>query len=366
MIKILDKYVIREFLVSYLISFAALVGLRVVVDLFMNLDEFTEQAVTFGPLLGHILSYYGCQVFVYFEELAGAITLVAATFALVRMNRNHETVAVLVSGVSLQRLAAPLVLMGVLMNALLLADREIVIPRLAHLLVRRPDDAPGTRPFPVKLMTDRNHSLIYAFRLYPAESRMKDVAIFLRDKHSRGTGMLVADEAFWEDQSGGWRLTRGILIPIAPSNVGETKPAFDKPRKALLYRTDLDPEEMRLRQSSGWLRFMSSRELDRMVHRPYLAARLSGDIQTERHFRFTQPIINIIMILLGIPFIISRQPRSFKHSAGACMAVTGICFVVTLACEQLSGVAMAPLHAAWLPVLLFGPLSILTYDAMKS
>ena len=40
--KILDRYVAKNFLAGYAIAFAVLIGLRVMIDLFVNLDEFAE------------------------------------------------------------------------------------------------------------------------------------------------------------------------------------------------------------------------------------------------------------------------------------------------------------------------------------
>ena len=40
--KILDRYVAKNFIIGYVIAFGVLMGLRVVTDLFVHLDEFTE------------------------------------------------------------------------------------------------------------------------------------------------------------------------------------------------------------------------------------------------------------------------------------------------------------------------------------
>ena len=39
--KILDRYVANNFLIGYCIALCVLVGLRIIIDLFVNLDEFT-------------------------------------------------------------------------------------------------------------------------------------------------------------------------------------------------------------------------------------------------------------------------------------------------------------------------------------
>ena len=64
--KILDKYIAKNFIIGYLISLMVLVGLRIVIDLFVNLDEFAEHA-NLGPMavLGNVfLLYVGTPILV--------------------------------------------------------------------------------------------------------------------------------------------------------------------------------------------------------------------------------------------------------------------------------------------------------------
>src|SRR5690242_13919681 len=102
--KILDKYVAKNFLIGYFIAFSVLMGLRIIIDLFINLDEFTENAhLGATVVLGNIISYYANNSTLYFRDFAGMITVVAAAFSLSKMTRQNELIAVLASGVSLKR-----------------------------------------------------------------------------------------------------------------------------------------------------------------------------------------------------------------------------------------------------------------------
>jgi lipopolysaccharide export system permease protein len=100
--KIIDRYVTKNFLTGYLISFLVLMGLRVMIDLFVNIDEFTENSqITAFQMLSNIVTYYGRFSLLYFRDFAGMITVVAAVFSLGKMTKNNELVAIMASGVSL-------------------------------------------------------------------------------------------------------------------------------------------------------------------------------------------------------------------------------------------------------------------------
>ena len=132
--KILDKYVAKNFLTGYVIAFCALVGLRVIIDLFVNLDEFTENAADLGAvvIINNIISYYALHTTLYFRDFAGMITVVAAVFSLGRMVRSNELVAVMASGTSLKRLIAPIIILSILLTALLVIDQELIIPEFGR------------------------------------------------------------------------------------------------------------------------------------------------------------------------------------------------------------------------------------------
>ena len=105
--KILDRYVTKNFLTGYVIAFAVLMGLRIMIDLFVNIDEFTEHAeLTTVQVLSNIVFYYSRHSFLYFRDFSGMITVVAAVFSLGKMTKNNELVAIMSSGVSLKRVIA--------------------------------------------------------------------------------------------------------------------------------------------------------------------------------------------------------------------------------------------------------------------
>jgi lipopolysaccharide export LptBFGC system permease protein LptF len=142
--KIIDKYVAKSFLMGYVIAFCVLMGLRVIIDLFVNLDEFVENA-DMGTLavMKNIIVFYALNSTLYFRDFAGMITVVAAAFSLGKMVRSNELVAVMSSGVSLKRVIAPIILLSLVLTGFLVIDQELIIPPLRDKLVRKHQDGAG-------------------------------------------------------------------------------------------------------------------------------------------------------------------------------------------------------------------------------
>jgi lipopolysaccharide export LptBFGC system permease protein LptF len=78
MLSTLDRYIVRSFLVNYGIAVSVLIAMYVVLDLFVNFDEFTEAGLPAAQVIRNLGSYYGYNLFLYFSQIAGVITLFAA------------------------------------------------------------------------------------------------------------------------------------------------------------------------------------------------------------------------------------------------------------------------------------------------
>src|SRR4051812_14572159 len=149
--RILDRYIVKSFLVNYLLALGVMVGMYTLLDLIVNFDNFAKgAAVATAPgagapsagameILGDIVDYYSYQMLVIFQQVSGAIPLLAAGFTMVRMTRHHELTAMLASGVSLYRVAAPIILVSIGISALHVVNQEFVIsqPFVIEKLLRR-------------------------------------------------------------------------------------------------------------------------------------------------------------------------------------------------------------------------------------
>src|SRR5580698_2326188 len=173
--KILDRYVIISFIKNYCISFMVLVGMYVVLDMvfnFNNMVQFQAQASAFETLIGTLrdmADYYFYQCFLFFVHLSGIIPVVAAAFTLMRLTRFNELTAMLAAGVPLLRIAMPIVLVALLLNALLIVDQELLIPNMIPKLVRDHDEIhkEARNFFPIFFMQDAEDGLLHASRYYP-------------------------------------------------------------------------------------------------------------------------------------------------------------------------------------------------------
>ena len=139
--KILDRYIAKNFLFGYFIALFVMLGLFVTVDLFLNLDEFAEFSDRgLWLVIKEVVRYYAVHCCLWYKDLAGMVMVIAAVFSLTRMTRNNELIAVMASGVSLKRILAPILFLSLVLSGLMVADQELLIPKLSHELTRNHDE----------------------------------------------------------------------------------------------------------------------------------------------------------------------------------------------------------------------------------
>jgi lipopolysaccharide export system permease protein len=366
--KILDRYIAKNFLIGYVISFFVLIGLRVIIDLFVNLDEFAENADLGAWVVArNIATYYALNTTLYFRDIAGVITVVAAAFSLGKMVRANELVAMIASGVSAKRIVGPILVLAILFTALSVADQELLIPSLSDKLVREEDDVPGQESYAVWFITDGNGSLICAPQYDEQTCTLHHLTIITRRLSERPgvwevTGRISADAATYNRQTGEWNLVNGRYV--GTDSIEGAKPV-------LSYRApDLTPREIAVRRKAGYNALLSSRQLATLAAQEAKIKDIA-QLLSQKHFRITDPIINLTMLMVSLPVLICRDPRTMKSAVILSFGLTAACFVTTFICKMLAteivlaGRVMPELWA-WLPVFIFVPIAFIELDAMKT
>jgi lipopolysaccharide export system permease protein len=367
--KILDKYVAKNFLIGYAIAFGVLMGLRVIIDLFVNLDEFTEHTnLSAFAVIKNILVFYAANSVLYFREFAGTITVVAASFSYGRMVRSNELVAVMASGVSLKRVIGPVVFLALLLTGVLVIDQEFVIPSLADKLVRSHDDVPGQESYNVWFISDGNGSLICSREFDVETSTLQQPTIIRRRKIANSyiwkvTGRIDAEKAVYNDDTERWDLVGGKFIEIG-STKGSQPVAF--------YVSDITPKDIPIRRKSENKSLLSWRQLAVLAEQAQQGkVKDLRQLYSQKHFRVTEPIINLVMLMVCLPILVCRDPKSMKSAVMISFGMGGACFIVTFICRMLAPEAGINSFFqigfyAWLPVFIFLPVAFIELDSMKT
>ena len=391
---IIDRYVLASFLKNYAISFGVLIGLFIVMDTVFNFSDFVVDADDLGPLqiIAGIARYYFYQIFFVFSQLAGVIPVLAAAFTFMRMSRFNELSALLASGMPMLRIAAPVVLCSIAINLIVQPiNQEFIIPTIApNLAVEKEDVVPGVRSaFPVRAMPDGRGGILDVVRYNPATDERgafaESVTVVERDGQS--LRVLAAARAVYDPQQNGWLLENATLLDnlVAPSPAAllDPDPLLPQGYPELVttgfWQTDITPAEIELFRSAGlgvgaggsYYDLLSLAQMNELLQQPdrYNATSLLR----AKHTRLAGHVMNVILILLAIPCVLTRQPNQLKRAAGKTVVLVGGAMATIFLSQMLGKDAPTPNLAgvwpqivAWLPVLSYGPTAFVLLDKMKT
>lgn len=363
-VKIIDRQMIRGYFKSYFVCLASLLSLYVVVDLFTNLDDFTHHNQGLWASLLRIFTYYAYRVAQYFDRLCEAIVLLAAMFTVAWMQRNNEQVPLLSAGVSTRRIVMPVLLSSFFMLGLTVLNQELIIPRIADQLALDKDDPEGEKSVPVHAAYDSNGIHIVGDRGVRQSSTVFGFYPTILDPQGGQLFHLSAKEARYVPghgpHQGGWELVGAWPMESPPI------PGILEQRDSgryFLHTRDVDFEV--LTRNPNWFIMASTPQLYNELQRPE-STRLAP-MAVLFHTRLTRPILGMVLVLLGLSVILRDQNRNVIISSGMCLVLCGVFFAACYACKMLGdNEYLNPALAAWMPVLFFGPHSLVLFDAVHT
>ena len=108
--------------------------------------------------------------------------------------------------------------------------------------------------------------------------------------------------------------------------------------------------------STNWSQYSSTPELGRAIANPSLG--VGAEIPLRVHARFLAPLLDMALVMLGIPLVAGPSRRGVFLAVGLCVLMTVLFFVVILGCHAMAATdVLSPSMAAWAPLLLLAPLA---------
>ncbi len=112
MIKILDSYIVKKFISTLFIALLAMITVYIVIDLFDNLNKFIDAEM---PLIGYFM-YYTLKIPEIISQIFPVVVFMSLLFTLGGLTKYNEITAMMSSGISLLRISAPLLILGIILS----------------------------------------------------------------------------------------------------------------------------------------------------------------------------------------------------------------------------------------------------------
>jgi LPS export ABC transporter permease LptF/LPS export ABC transporter permease LptG len=336
---IMDRYLIRQYLIYLGIGTvigAVLIG---VVDLLQTLDRFLRVKPPFTTILEHFAYRLPGELY----KGLPMIVLIATVFLFLSLTRQRELDAFKAAGISLYRASLPILLVAGGISVLAVTFQEIVLPDI-NAKSEEVDRVKIRGQLPRHLQ--RQTQIWYRssdtrfFRmalLDPVGKSMEGLTVLDISRDFRLLERLDARTAQWSAE--GWQVSDGVFRRVGPQN-RVTSEMFDSRLLAMPEHID---DFIQLQNAPDTMSFLELRA--------YVARLRDGGHRVTRYLvqlysKLSFPLVHVIMALVAIPFALV-SPRSGGRAMGI-----GVAIVIAVGYWVVHSVALAFAQADLLPAAL--------------
>ncbi|MBI3946553.1 MAG: LptF/LptG family permease [Armatimonadetes bacterium] len=368
--RILDRYIFKELVPPFAFGVAMFTAIFLGAMVLPNLAKLAIQgASTFEVSWMFALSLPGVVSFTFPMAM-----LLATLLGMGRLSSESELVAALASGISLRRMAVPVVgtALGVALFCFWFLDRAVPwsqesFNRLKHTIAQRmrgdveqslvqlvPDPGEGQGP-PRLIVMARGLRLGEGTGKQALErGTLLGVTVVYLNSEGEPEGLAKAGEARYDAERQKWLLLDAKyyqLLPggdrpltpkgrsgISPLEVDELGVSVDLGRPPVDLGRDVKPEERTLADLRQAIRELTKNGMP------------TGALEVQLHQRFAVPFAAVVFAMVGLPLGLRRQRTGSSMGLGLSVLIIFGYYIVWNYLGQLGkGDAMDPFLAAWIP-----------------
>ncbi|HYK39439.1 MAG TPA: LPS export ABC transporter permease LptF [Candidatus Eremiobacteraceae bacterium] len=347
--RLMDIYLLRRFLSYFLLLMATFIFLFETFTFFELLDDIARHKIPFLV----VMNYFRYLAPYLSYQLAPLAALVAVLVTLGVMSKNNELTACKASGISLYRLAVPLLLAGLTLATMMVILDDTYLPyanqqqdALRNQIKGKPAQT-YTRP---QRWIFGENSKIYNYDLFdPTQNLFGGLTVLELDPASFHVKRRVfANRARWSEQQSVWILENGWIRDFVDGTVANYQPfgatalAELKEPPAYFNRQVLQAFQMNWDELRLYIEGLQRAGFD------------VSPLRVQWHKKLAFPLIAPVSMLLAIPFALLVGMRGAIGGVAVGIGIAIAYWAASALLEAMGGVGqLPPLLAGWSPDLIF-------------
>ena len=364
--QLVDTYVLSNFLFYLVVILATFVSIFLIFNFFDLTGDMIKHDIRLQTMFTYLLFLTPMSIY----EFTPICVLVAALANLGTLSKQNEVTAFRACGVSLFRLAMPILLASTLISGALFAFDYYYLPAAN----RRQDklrDQIKARPTQTYYRADRKWTMGNGFRIYyyaffdPAKNEMADANVYeLQPSTFQVVKQIRAGRAHWNPSINTWVFENGWFSDFRNNTATAVRTDFQARTFPELNETpDYFLQEYHLYTQ------MNFRELDKYVR----DLKQSGygydtvDFEIQLYRKFALPLFALIMAMIGVPFGFLVGNRGAMTGIGVGIAIALAYLATSTLFEKVGEInELTPAIAAWGPDVIFSLAGLYFLMRMKS
>jgi lipopolysaccharide export system permease protein len=352
-VRLLDRYVIRNFLQTYSYCIAGFLSIWLIFDVSDNISTFIDQHFGFALTA----RYYATQVPEVFVILLPVSLLLALLFSLGRMSRANEIVSMLTAGVSIPRVLAPLIGMGLLTVAASFALNYSLAPH-AEMAKKNFVATARSHEFTVQGQIFRNRTddrtwFIQSFR--PGHDVFNHVQVLQQDERDNIVASYLTPRATYHSETKTWELEQVKVV-----HYDEAGNITDEKMFPSLKIEHWSETPFRLGSANAHAEYLSLPELRQYLYfNSDFPPTLLAPFRTHLQYRLALPWTCLVVVFIAAPLGIGYSRRGVLGSVAAAVILVFLYeFMRHLFLALGVGDHISPVLGAWTPNLIFAVIGL--------
>ena len=347
--QLLDTYILSRFLLYFALLLTSFVALTLVFNFFDLMLDMVRNKIPLTEMFTYL--FFLTPELIY--RTLPVSVLVAVLVALGVLSKQNEITAFKACGVSLYRLALPILIGGVVLSGGLFAFDHYYVPganrKQEALRAKIKGQPTQTYLKPERKWIMGKGSRIYYYRYFdPSESMMGEVNVFELDPKSfRMVRQIEAERARWSRSLKAWVFENGWFSDF---RAGDRKyNAF----QVTTFQELTEPPDYFLKEplQDKQMNFI---ELDRYIRDLQQSGFDTMKLQVEFYRKFSVPLFALIMALIAVPFGFMVGSRGAMTGIGVAIVIAIAYWGVSTVFEKSGGAGqLPPAMAAWSPDVIF-------------
>ena len=344
---LLDSYVVRLYLKIVSMAFLGLLGIFYIATFIDLSDKLFKGETTGATILQYF--WFATPQYVYFVLPIAALVATLVTIGL--LTKSSELTVMKACGISLYRVAVPLLVLGIVWSGVLLGLEESILGPANRRAdqIRHVIRGGAPRTFDVlnrKWLVSRDGSIYHYVFYDPARLELSGLSVYdLDDESWQLTSRTYASQVAFRDgswQAGpGWfRAFEDVSDQVKFETFEATTVDLETPDYFVTEHPDA--ERMTYSQLQSYVVDLQAGGFNVV---PYLVA-------LQRKLSF--PFVTIVMTLLAIPFAVTTGSRGTLYGVGVGLVLALSYWVIISVFGAIGNAGMlAPVLAAWAPNIFF-------------
>ena len=359
---IVDLYILRRFISQFLLIMVVFLFLFEIFTFFELAEDIRRHNVPFMIVIRYFIFLLPYSVY-QFTPL-GALVSVLVTLGI--LSKNNEIIAFKASGISLYRLAIPLLISGLVIAGALLVLDDTYLPyanqrqdELRAIIKGRP---PQTHTRPERWILGEN-AKVYNYDLFDSKEKLFGglTVIELDPATFQMRRRVFANRAQWLDSENTWVLESGWIRDFSSGAVTRYTPF-----KVTSLPEMTEPPSYFHREVIQAFQ-MSWRELRRYIAGLQSAGFDVASLTVQLHKKLAYPLIAPISMMLAIPFALFVGSRGAVGGIALGVGMGISYWALSALTEAMGGIGqLPPFLAAWSPDLVFFFLALYFFFKMPT